>query len=87
MALIDKINNIISKYGTDKVLHFSFGGWITSILSVFGFKGVLFGLVFVATISYYKEKYMDAVYDKNDILAGILGSVISIVLYTIFVFL
>ncbi len=87
MGLNDKINYIIDKYGSDKVMHFFLSGWITSMLSIFGFKGLFLGFVFVTLISYIKEKYIDIVFDKNDILAGILGSITSIVMYTIFVFL
>ena len=78
------INNIIEKFGTDKVLHFLGGGWITSIFSPFGWVGIIIGIVFTIVLSFIKEQFLDSFFDWKDICAAFIGSVISVLIYLFF---
>lgn len=78
MQLVD---NILSKFGTDKVLHFAIGGWITSLFSLCGFITAIFGVFFTLIISIVKEKFLDDTFDSGDIRAAMLGSAISVLFY------
>ena len=80
MKFIDKLNNLIAKHGADKALHFTLGGWITSIFSIFGCAGLFIGFLITIIAAWYKEKYMDAVYDEKDIKYSIYGGLISLVI-------
>lgn len=75
------INEIIEKYGVDKMLHFFVGAFLVSMASVFGivffgYTGFLvatFGMVpVVYAISYVKERLDDG-FDILDIKATMLG--------------
>ena len=78
------INNIIEKFGTDKVLHFLGGGWITSIFSPFGWVGIIIGIVLTIILSFIKEQFLDSSFDWKDIYAASIGSAISLVIYLFF---
>lgn len=77
MKLIDKI---INKMGNDKVMHFLLGGWLVSLGIPYGIIITIIMFIFMIGISYIKEKYLDASFDKKDIYAAILGGIISILL-------
>lgn len=76
-------DDILARYGVDKVLHFLVGALITALASVAGllyFKaagmiaGALFSIPAVLVLSYYKEKRLDDRYDALDIKAAMYGS-------------
>lgn len=81
------INNIIKKFGNDKVLHFLGGGYMCSLISFvtilqeqllsdFGkIATVSLGTVFVFVISMIKELIIDEKTNWKDILASVLGCV------------
>lgn len=74
---------IRDKYGFDKICHFLCGGWIVSMLSPFGWIGVLIGVVIMLGLSFVKEKFFDDFFDKNDIYAACLGGGVSVIAYLI----
>lgn len=78
------INNIIAKFGEDKVMHFMGGGWITSLFSPFGWIGILIGVILTLVLSIIKEKFLDEFFDKKDIYAAMIGSGISVIITVIF---
>ena len=78
MQIIDKI---INKCGTDKVLHFLVGAWITSMFSPFGWLGIIIGTVTMLILSFIKEIWLDDVFDKKDIIAACIGSGVSTLFY------
>lgn len=80
-----KLSNwIVEKFGTDKVLHFLGGGWITSIFSPFGWIGIIIGVVVTLVLSFIKEQFLDSFFDWKDICAASVGSVISVLIYLFF---
>ena len=81
MKLVD---NIIEKFGTDKVLHFFFCVWITSIFSPFGWVGIIIGITLTLILSLIKEQFLDSFFDWKDICAASIGSVISVLIYFVF---
>lgn len=76
-------NKLVDKYSADKLLHYAVGGWLTAIGSLFGWIGLLAGLVLVVALSFIKER-LDDKSDKKDILAGVLGSMTMIIIYLIY---
>lgn len=82
---MELVDNIIKKYGSDKVIHFVCGGWITSVFSLFGLWSTIIGVLFTFIISFVKEKYLDDFFDKKDIIAAMVGSGISVLIYVLFV--
>ena len=82
---MSKLTNwFVEKFGADKVLHFLGGGWITSILSLFGWYGVIGGVIITFIISYVKERWLDVEFDKADIIAAMFGSMVSVICYSMF---
>lgn len=80
MRIIDKI---VSKFGTDKVLHFLGGGWIVSLFSPIGYYGLLIGFILMLVVSIIKEKWLDDFFEWKDILAASIGGCISVLFYVI----
>lgn len=79
-------NELITKIGVDKLLHFSIGGLITALLtiivvlqesyvdaSIIAFPFI--GLIPVAILSWFKEEVIDDDFSWMDILASVLGAV------------
>ena len=79
-------NELITKIGVDKLLHFSIGGLITALLtitvvlqegyvdaSIIAFPFI--GLISVAIRSWFKEVVIDDEFSWMDILASVLGAV------------
>lgn len=79
-------NELITKIGVDKLLHFSIGGLITALLtiivvlqedyvdaSIIAFPFI--GLIPVAMLSWFKEAVIDDDFSWMDILASVLGAV------------
>ena len=77
------INNNVKKYGSDKFLHFLVGAWLTSMVTPLGIWCVIAMFVAVIGLSYVKERYIDDIADNKDIIAGVLGSVSSIIIWSI----
>lgn len=76
------VNKFLTKVGTDKFLHFLVGALITAYASMINSFFLWGSLLFVFIISIIKEK-CDDIYDKKDIISGVLGSILSIILYYI----
>lgn len=77
MKLID---NIITKFGIDKVLHFLVGALVTSIGAMIDKVAMFVFTVILFIISIAKEG-VDRTFDFRDILFALYGGVMIIVLY------
>ena len=76
---------IVQKFGSDKVMHFLGGAWITSLFSPIGWIGVLFGVILTLILNIIKERYFDSEFDSKDIIAAGIGCMSSVVLYLILI--
>lgn len=74
------VDKFLAKIGIDKALHFLVGALITAYGSMLGVHYVWASIPFVVFLSFYKE-FMDKEFDIKDIIAGVLGSVTSAVVY------
>lgn len=77
-------NWFIDNFGADKVLHFLGGAWITSMLTVFGWNGIISATFVVFILSFIKEQFMDEEFDKWDITAAMIGYAVSTIIYGIY---
>ena len=79
-------NELITKIGVDKILHFSIGGFIVALFTIVATlqEGVIdattiafpfIGLIPVAIFSWLKETMIDDEFSWMDILASVLGAV------------
>ena len=79
-------NELITKIGVDKILHFSIGGFIVALFTITATlqEGVInattiafpfMGLIPVAMFSCLKEAVIDDEFSWMDILASVLGAV------------
>lgn len=79
-------NELITKIGIDKILHFSIGGFIVALFTIVVTlqEGIInattiafpfIGLIPVAIFSWLKEIIIDDEFSWKDILASILGAV------------
>lgn len=84
MKLID---NIINKFGSDKIFHFLVGGYLTCLCGLFGWVGLIVGFVVTMLLEFAKEKWFDTVFDKKDFIATLLGSLFTVIIYVISVIL
>ncbi len=79
------LNDFILKIGYDKLLHFSFGGLICSLItipmiiqdgiSISTLFTPFIGFIVVVILETFKEKLIDEVFDKKDFIATLLGTV------------
>ena len=76
-------NWFVEKFGTDKMLHFLGGALMVAVTSPLGWWGVLVGFIMMLGLSFIKEQCLDSTFDKKDIIAATLGSIVAIVLYVI----
>lgn len=80
MKLTDKL---VEKFGNDKLLHFSIGGWITSLLSPLGMLYTVGAALSIIILNIIKEYIFDTKVDWKDITATAIGGGLSIVLLTL----
>lgn len=74
-------DNLVKKYGVDKLLHFFGGGWIVAMFSPIGWLGILLGVILMLVLSFVKELFLDDFFDKKDIFAACLGGGVSVVVF------
>ena len=76
------VRNLVEKVGSDYLLHFLLGGWLTALALPFGSKIVL-GAIFVVYMLSGVKEYLDSLEEGNkadwwDIFAGVLGGVVTL---------
>ncbi len=76
-----RLNKFLSKIGMDKALHFAVAGWAVSAVSPFGIGAMGITFLVIYLLSIMKERYLDEYSDYNDVIAGFLGGIASILLY------
>lgn len=73
----------IEKFGTDAMLHYGYGGWLTTIGCFFGIYGVLIAFVCVTLLALFKEFVLDGGFDKIDFWWSVYGSLTTVVIYSL----
>lgn len=76
-----RLNDFLCKVGTDKALHFAFGGWIVSAVSPFGIDIMGIALFIVIVLSFIKELFLDEYADFADIVSAFFGGFVAFVIY------
>lgn len=76
---------IVKHYGSDKVMHFLGGAWITALATPFGWYGILVALFITLLLSFVKEKWFDENFDWYDILSAFMGVVSTIIIYFVII--
>lgn len=74
-------DNLINKFGIDKVLHYLIGLAATSIALPYGNVFTIIIILLLIALSFIKEENLDVVPDMKDILACMLGVITSVILY------
>lgn len=74
-------DNLISKYGADKLLHLLFGAWVVAEAKPYGILAMLLVVFLVSILSIIKERKYDANPDYGDVKATMYGMCISVLLY------
>lgn len=74
-------DNLISKYGADKLLHFVVPAWIVAEVKPYGILSMLSVIVLMIILSFIKERKYDAEPDYGDVKASIYGMCLSVLLY------
>lgn len=83
------MKNYVEKIGTDNVLHFLGGGWLTLLLGLLvhnvftdsglGIAGSLVvGGFATLCLEYFKEWVLDESFDWHDVMATLVGIVLSV---------
>lgn len=76
-------DSIVSKFGSDKVMHFLGGGYIVALGALFGLWGAVTTFIITFIISYVKEQWLDTEFDWGDIFAAMGGGTISFLTFLI----
>lgn len=78
------LTDLITKhFGSDKVMHYLGGAWITALASPFGGLGISIAFIIILCLSFIKEKWLDETFDWYDILAAFVGSLSTILIYVL----
>jgi hypothetical protein len=77
------VNDFLSKIGTDKVLHFLVGALMVSYSSMISSVFMWLSLLFLLIISIVKET-LDDEFSYKDIVAAMIGGIISAIISCIF---
>lgn len=77
----------VEKYTTDALVHFGYGGWITSFGLPFGFTATLFVFAIMILLALFKEFFLDDGFDWIDfnwsVYGGLVTVIFSLIVYTL----
>lgn len=74
-------DNLINKFGADKVLHYLVGLGFTSVALPYGLIVTIIMIILLIGLSFIKEEKLDDAPDMNDIFVCVLGILTSVILY------
>lgn len=83
---MSKIKKLVNKHfdpNSGRATYFLEGAWITALSSVFGWWGILVGVVLSMSLSVIKEKFLDKIFNWHSILATFLGCCSTTLIYLI----
>ena len=70
-------DDLVNKYGTDKLLHLAFGGWFVALFSIINFWCGLAAIVVLLALSVLKETKLDKFADWMDVTFAMGGGTVS----------
>lgn len=76
-----KIAELLNKIGIDKVLHFLVFAWIVAIGLAYSFTTGIWCFISMVVLSLVKELVIDKKIDWVDLIAGIVGGIVSFALF------
>ena len=76
-----KIAELLNKIGIDKVLHFLVFAWVVAIGLAYSFTTGVWCFIGMLVLSLIKELVIDKKIDWVDLIAGIVGGIVSFALY------
>ena len=76
-----KIAELLNKIGIDKVLHFLVFAWIVAIGLAYSFTTGIWCFIGMLVLSLIKELVIDKKIDWVDLIAGIVGGIVSFALF------
>lgn len=76
-----KIADVLNKIGIDKVLHFLVFAWIVAIGLAYSFTTGVYCFLGMVVLSLIKELVIDKKIDWVDLIAGIVGGMVSFALF------
>lgn len=76
-----KIADVLNKIGIDKVLHFLVFAWIVAIGLAYSFTTGIWCFIGMVVLSLIKELVIDKRIDWVDLIAGIVGGIVSFALF------
>jgi len=76
-----KIADVLNKIGIDKVLHFLVFAWIVAIGLAYSFTTGVYCFLGMVVLSLVKELVIDKKIDWVDLIAGIVGGMITFLAY------
>lgn len=76
-----KIADVLNKIGIDKVLHFLVFAWIVAIGLAYSFTTGIYCFLGMVVLSLVKELVIDKKIDWVDLIAGIVGGMVTFLAY------
>lgn len=76
-----KIADVLNKIGIDKVLHFLVFAWIVAIGLAYSFTMGVYCFLGMVVLSLVKELVIDKKIDWVDLIAGIIGGMVTFLAY------
>ena len=76
-----KIADVLNKIGIDKVLHFLMFAWIVAIGLAYSFTTGVYCFLGIIVLSLIKELVIDKKIDWVDLIAGIVGCMVTFLAY------
>lgn len=76
-----KIAELLNKIGIDKVLHFLVFAWVVAIGLAYSFTTGIWCFIGMLVLSLIKELVIDKKIDWVDLIAGIVGGIVSFALF------
>lgn len=78
--MLKRWNNLITRIGVDKLLHFLLFAWVVAEAKMFGLTAMWVAYWLMAVLSIVKEIWLDNKGDMKDVLYGAMGGGISVIL-------
>lgn len=79
--MLKRWNNLITRIGVDKLLHFLLFAWVVAEAKMLGDVAMWAAYWLMAVLSIAKEIWLDNKGDMEDVLYGAAGGGVSVIMY------